>query len=134
EAHTYQQTVKKDIERDIQRRLQQMLGTIVGMDNVIVSVTADIDFTEENRVEELVEPVDIDDMEGLPVSIETIQESYSASHRQAVLLEQEMKISRVMKRRMTVTKASTIRQKKRSIMSTIEFAEKSPKVHTRFAI
>src|SRR5699024_7352442 len=77
EAHTYQQTVKKDIERDIQRRLQQMLGTMVGMDNVIVSVTADIDFTEENRVEELVEPVDIDDMEGLPVSIETIQESYS---------------------------------------------------------
>src|SRR5699024_8595054 len=52
-------------------------GTMVGMDNVIVSVTADIDFTEENRVEELVEPVDIDDMEGLPVSIETIQESYS---------------------------------------------------------
>src|SRR5699024_2848575 len=75
--YTYQQMVKKDIERDIQRRLQQMLGSMVGMDNVIVSVTTDIDFTEENRVEELVEPVDIDDMEGLPVSIETIQESYS---------------------------------------------------------
>ncbi|WP_067729375.1 flagellar basal-body MS-ring/collar protein FliF [Oceanobacillus damuensis] len=77
DAYTYQQTVKKDIERDIQRRLQQMLGTMVGADNVLVSVTADIDFTQENRTEELVEPVDIENMEGLPVSLETIQESYS---------------------------------------------------------
>src|SRR5699024_10702902 len=44
-----------------------------------VSVTADIDFTKENREEELVEPVDIDEMEGLPVSIETIRESYSGN-------------------------------------------------------
>ncbi|WP_249869788.1 flagellar basal-body MS-ring/collar protein FliF [Oceanobacillus saliphilus] len=77
DTYTYQQTVKKDIERDIQRRLQQMLGTMVGADNVLVSVTADIDFTQENRTEELVEPVDIENMEGLPVSLETIQESYS---------------------------------------------------------
>lgn len=76
-AHDYQQTVKKEVERDVQRRLQQMLGAMVGLDNVIVSVTADIDFTQENRVEELVEPVDIENMEGLPVSLETIQESYT---------------------------------------------------------
>lgn len=78
-THAYQQTVKKDVERDIQRRLQQMLGTMVGTENVIVSVTADVDFTQENRVEELVEPVDIENMEGLPVSLETIQESYSGN-------------------------------------------------------
>ncbi|PAE30029.1 flagellar M-ring protein FliF [Paenibacillus sp. 7884-2] len=77
DAYTHQQTVKKDTERDIQRRLQQMLGTMVGMDNVIVSVTADIDFTQENRTEELVEPVDIENVEGIPVSLETIQESYT---------------------------------------------------------
>ncbi|WP_087972911.1 flagellar basal-body MS-ring/collar protein FliF [Oceanobacillus rekensis] len=77
DTYTYQQTVKKDIERDIQRRLQQMLGTMVGADNVLVSVTADVDFTQENRTEELVEPVDIENVEGLPVSLETIQESYS---------------------------------------------------------
>lgn len=79
DAYTYQQTVKRDIERDIQRRLQQMLGTMVGMDNVIVSVTADIDFTQENRVEEIVEPADPENMEGLPVSIETIRETYSGA-------------------------------------------------------
>ncbi|WP_156289060.1 flagellar basal-body MS-ring/collar protein FliF [Oceanobacillus salinisoli] len=82
DAHTYQQTVKRDVERDIQRRLQQMLGNMVGMDNVIVSVTADIDFTQENRTEELVEPVDIENMEGLPVSLETIQESYTGDAAQ----------------------------------------------------
>lgn len=77
DAHTYQQQVKQDVERDIQRRLQQMLGRVVGMDNVVVSVTSDIDFTQENRTEELVEPVDIENMEGLPVSLETIQETYA---------------------------------------------------------
>src|SRR5690625_3902766 len=75
--YTQQQTIKQDIERDIQRRLQQMLGSIVGIDNVIVSVTTDIDFTQENRVEDLVDPVDVENMEGLPVSVETIQETYT---------------------------------------------------------
>ncbi|MFC2950112.1 flagellar basal-body MS-ring/collar protein FliF [Virgibacillus sediminis] len=79
DVHSYQQTVKQDIERDIQRRLQQMLGGMVGTENVIVSVTSDIDFTQENRTEELVEPVDLENMEGLPVSIETIQESYTGN-------------------------------------------------------
>ncbi len=79
DEHTYQQTVKRDVERDIQKRLQQMIGAMVGMDRAIVSVTADIDFTKENRSEELVDPVDLDNMEGLPVSIETIHETYTGS-------------------------------------------------------
>src|SRR5699024_11943764 len=62
-----------------QKRLQQMLGAMVGTDNVVVSVTADIDFTKENRIEDLVDPVDLDNMEGLPVSIETIHEAYSGN-------------------------------------------------------
>ncbi len=77
DTHTYQQNVKKDIEKDIQQRLQQMLGAMVGQGNVIVSVTSDIDFTQENRTEEIVEPVDLENMEGLPVSIETIKETYT---------------------------------------------------------
>jgi len=76
-THANQQEIKQDIENDIQRRLQQMLGAVVGADNIVVSVTADIDFTQESRTEELVEPVDLENMEGLPVSLETIQESYS---------------------------------------------------------
>lgn len=78
-AFTYQQTIKQDIERDLQRRLQQMIGAMVGMENVIVSVTSDVDFTQENRTEELVEPVDLENMEGLPVSIESIHETYTGN-------------------------------------------------------
>lgn len=77
--YTYHQSVKRETERDIQQRLQQMLGAMVGLDRVIVSVTADIDFTSENRLEELVEPVDIDNMEGIPVSIETIRETFEGT-------------------------------------------------------
>lgn len=76
---TYQQTVKQETEKDIQKRLQQMLGMMVGMDNVFVSVTADIDFTKENRLEELVEPVDVDNIEGIPVSIENIRETFEGN-------------------------------------------------------
>lgn len=79
DSYTYQQTIKRDIERDLQRRLQQMIGSMVGMDKVIVSVTTDIDFTNENRVEELIEPVDVDNMEGLPLSVETVHETYTGS-------------------------------------------------------
>ncbi|SEH72874.1 flagellar M-ring protein FliF [Halobacillus karajensis] len=75
-AYTYQQNVKKDIERDIKQRVQRMLGMMIGRHKVIATVTADIDFTKENRVEELVEPVDPDTMEGLPVSVEKIEEAY----------------------------------------------------------
>src|SRR5699024_864229 len=65
-----QKSVKKNIEQDIQTRLQQMLGAMLGNERVVVSVTADVDYTDENRVEELVEPVDVDNMEGIPLSIE----------------------------------------------------------------
>ncbi|WP_067838603.1 flagellar basal-body MS-ring/collar protein FliF [Amphibacillus sediminis] len=77
DIYATQQAIKQDIERDIQRRVQQMLGTMIGPDKVVASVTADIDFTQENRVEQLVEPVDEEEIEGLPVSIETINEMYS---------------------------------------------------------
>ncbi|WP_040980105.1 flagellar basal-body MS-ring/collar protein FliF [Oceanobacillus jeddahense] len=77
DTYSNQQSIKKDVERDIQRRLQQMLGTMVGNENIVVSVTADIDFSQENRTEDLVEPVDLEAMEGIPVSLETIQESYA---------------------------------------------------------
>lgn len=80
--YTQQQEIKRSVERDIQSRLQQMLGVMVGMDKVLVSVTADLDFTRENRVEELVEPVDIENMEGIPVSIETIQETFEGAQEE----------------------------------------------------
>ncbi|PYZ98016.1 flagellar M-ring protein FliF [Alteribacter lacisalsi] len=69
--------IQQDVERDIQRQLQQMLGTMMGPDKVLVTVSTDIDFTRENRYEELVTPVDEENMEGLAVSVERITETYS---------------------------------------------------------
>src|SRR5699024_5031487 len=79
DEHAYQQTVKKDVERDIQKRLQQMLGAMVGTDNVVGYVNTDIHITKENSIEDIVDLVDLDNMEGLPVSIETIHEAYSGN-------------------------------------------------------
>ena len=72
-----QMQVKKTIERDLQRQVQQMLGTLMGNDKVVVSVTTDIDFKKENRQENLVQPVDEENMEGLEISAQRITESYS---------------------------------------------------------
>ncbi|WP_017185476.1 flagellar basal-body MS-ring/collar protein FliF [Alkalibacillus haloalkaliphilus] len=76
-TYAQHQEVRKDIERDIQRRVQQLLGTMIGQEKVVVSVTSDIDFSQENRVEEIVEPVDMDTMEGLPVSVDRVTETYA---------------------------------------------------------
>ncbi|KAB8138734.1 flagellar basal body M-ring protein FliF [Gracilibacillus oryzae] len=79
-GNTYvdQQQIKSDIEQDIERRVQRMLGMMIGMNKVAISATADIDFTQETRVEQIVEPVN-EDTDTLPVSIETITESFTGA-------------------------------------------------------
>ncbi|SER06304.1 flagellar M-ring protein FliF [Gracilibacillus ureilyticus] len=76
DTYVNQQQIKSDIEKDIERRVQRMLGMMIGMDKVAISATADIDFTQEQRVEQIVEPVN-EDTDTLPVSIETITESFT---------------------------------------------------------
>ncbi|MEG0471275.1 MAG: flagellar basal-body MS-ring/collar protein FliF [Solibacillus sp.] len=74
---TGQMEVKKTIERDLQRQVQQMLGTLIGQDKVVVNVSADIDFKKENRQEDLVKPVDEENMAGIEISTQRITETYS---------------------------------------------------------
>lgn len=74
-----QMAVKKTVERDIQRQVQDMLGTMMGQDKVIVSVTTDIDFKQENREENLVQPVDEENVEGIAISAQRITETYTGS-------------------------------------------------------
>lgn len=78
-----QQEIKKDIERDLQRQVQNMLGTLMGQDKVVVSVTADLDFTQENREENLVTPVDEENMEGIAISAQKISETFTGDGAQA---------------------------------------------------
>lgn len=77
-VYQQQREIRKDIEQDIQRELQQMLGLILGRDKVVVSVMASIDFTKEKREENLVEPVDKENNQGIDISVERIIESYSS--------------------------------------------------------
>lgn len=74
---TAQNDIKKEIERDVQRQVQSMLGTLMGQDKVVVSVTADVDFTQENREENLVSPVDEENMEGIAISAQKITETFT---------------------------------------------------------
>ncbi|PIC65637.1 flagellar M-ring protein FliF [Sporosarcina sp. P13] len=77
---TDQMSVKKTIERDIQRQVQMMLGTMMGQDKVVVSVTTDIDFKKEQRIENLVTPVDEENMQGIALSVQRITESFSGTN------------------------------------------------------
>ncbi|UCZ51728.1 flagellar M-ring protein FliF [Bacillus shivajii] len=74
--------IQRDVERDIQRQIQQMLGTMMGPDKVLVAVTTDLDFTQENRQEQLITAVDEDNMEGIAVSVERITETFTGEGAQ----------------------------------------------------
>ncbi|MCC3357476.1 flagellar basal-body MS-ring/collar protein FliF [Bacillus sp. REN16] len=69
--------LKREIEKDLQRQVQQMLGTMMGPDKIVVSVTTDIDFTQENRQENLVTPVNPENMDGIEISVERITETFT---------------------------------------------------------
>ncbi|MCH1623787.1 flagellar basal-body MS-ring/collar protein FliF [Fredinandcohnia quinoae] len=75
--------LKHEVERDIQRQVQQMLGTMMGQDKVVVSVTTDIDFSQENRHEDIVTPVDPENNEGIDISVERITETFTGNGAQA---------------------------------------------------
>lgn len=74
-----QNEIKKEIERDIQKQVQMMLSTLMGPDKVVVSVTTSLDFTQQNSVENLVKPVDEENMQGIAISAQNISETYTGS-------------------------------------------------------
>ncbi|WP_075980930.1 flagellar basal-body MS-ring/collar protein FliF [Bacillus massilinigeriensis] len=78
-----QNDIKKQIERDVQRQVQNMLGTLMGQDKVVTSVTADVDFTQENREENLATPVDEENMKGIAVSAQKITETFTGDGSKA---------------------------------------------------
>ncbi|TQR20918.1 flagellar basal-body MS-ring/collar protein FliF [Psychrobacillus vulpis] len=77
---TDQMSIKKNIERDLQRQVQTMLSTLMGQDKVVVSVTTDIDFQQEKREENLVEPVDVENMAGIQISAQRISETFTGNN------------------------------------------------------
>ncbi|RIW36405.1 flagellar basal body M-ring protein FliF [Bacillus salacetis] len=78
-----QMDVKDRVEKDIQKQVQSMLGTLIGFNKVVVSVTTDIDFTQENREVNEVTPVDEENMEGIAVSVQRITETFTGNGQAA---------------------------------------------------
>lgn len=84
ETFGQQHQIKKQIEKDIQTQVQQMLSTMMGRDKVRVMVTADLDFTQMRSEENIVTPVDEENMEGLAVSVERITEAFTGSGAEGI--------------------------------------------------
>ncbi|PPA72060.1 flagellar basal-body MS-ring/collar protein FliF [Jeotgalibacillus proteolyticus] len=76
---TEQMSIKQTIERDLQRQVQTMLATLMGQNKVVVSISTDIDFDQEQREENLVTPVDEDNMEGIETSAQRISETFEGT-------------------------------------------------------
>ncbi|MFB1081114.1 flagellar basal-body MS-ring/collar protein FliF [Jeotgalibacillus sp. JSM ZJ347] len=76
---TDQMALKQTIERDLQRQVQMLLGTLVGQNKVVVSVSTDIDFDQENREVNEVTPVNEENMEGIEVSARRITETFEGT-------------------------------------------------------
>ncbi|WHY88404.1 flagellar basal-body MS-ring/collar protein FliF [Neobacillus novalis] len=72
-----QRKIQKDVETDIQKNLQQMLGTIIGQNKVFVQAYVRLNFDQVKTKEDLVEPVNKETNEGIAISAEKIQKTYS---------------------------------------------------------
>lgn len=73
-----QLSIKKQIETDIQKKVQQMLGAMLGPNKVVTAVTATLNFDTRNTERRLVTPVV--DEQGIDISIQEIQRSYSSTN------------------------------------------------------
>ncbi|MFZ7944696.1 flagellar basal-body MS-ring/collar protein FliF [Neobacillus sp. 19] len=78
-----QRKIQKDVEADIQKNLQQMLGTIIGQNKVLVQAYVRLNFDQVKTKEDLVEPVNKETNEGIAISAEKIQKTYSGKDNSA---------------------------------------------------
>lgn len=72
-----QEKIRTEVERKIQQNIYNLLGTLMGRDKVIVQTTVSMNFAKENRVENLVEPVDKENNEGIIISAEKLSKTFS---------------------------------------------------------
>ncbi|MBP1930786.1 flagellar basal-body MS-ring/collar protein FliF [Ammoniphilus resinae] len=71
-----QRKIKQNVERDIQRQLQQLLGTIMGQDKVLVHTFVSLNFDQIKSQENLVEPVNPENEDGIAISVEKISKTF----------------------------------------------------------
>lgn len=69
--------LQKKFEEEVKKNVKQFLSTLTGPDKVDVLVFSKLNFDKENRKEDLVTPVDTENMKGIEISSQIISNSYS---------------------------------------------------------
>lgn len=70
-------TLQKKFESDVRQSVRQFLARLMGQDSVEVLVTSKLNFDQISQKENLVTPVDTENMKGIEISAERIQKSYT---------------------------------------------------------
>lgn len=69
--------LQKKFESDVKQSVRQFLARLMGQDKVEVLVTSKLNFDQVSQKEDLVTPVDTENMKGIEISAERIQKSYT---------------------------------------------------------
>lgn len=71
--------LQKKYESDVENNVRQFLSRLLGPDKVNVLVTSTLNFDQRTTKEDRVEPVDTENMQGIAISAQKIQESYTGT-------------------------------------------------------
>ncbi|WP_017813673.1 flagellar basal-body MS-ring/collar protein FliF [Paenibacillus shenyangensis] len=71
--------LQKKYESDVENNVRQFLARLVGPERVNVLVNSTLNFDQKTSKEDLVEPVDEENMKGIEISAQEIQESYTGT-------------------------------------------------------
>ncbi len=71
--------LQKKFENDVRNNVKQFLSQIVGEDKVNVLVASKLNFDKVTSKENLVTPVDEENMKGIEISVQEIQKSYTGA-------------------------------------------------------
>lgn len=69
--------LQKKFEEEVKKNVKQFLSTLTGPDKVDVLVFSKLNFDKENRKEDLVTPVDAENIKGIEISSQIISNTYS---------------------------------------------------------
>lgn len=69
--------LQKKFESDVKQSVKQFLAKLMGQDKVEVLVTSKLNFDQVSQKENLVTPVDTENMKGIEISAQKIQKSYT---------------------------------------------------------
>lgn len=69
--------LQKKYESDVQKSVKEFLTGIIGSTDINVLVTSNLNFDKVNETQNLVTPVDEENMKGIEISVQDIQSSYT---------------------------------------------------------